>query len=89
MKSCVFSRYLSIKFQFETSKAKIIYFKFALIKLSIMKEKILTTFPTVILGLFLCQSCRETAVKEVPAVPVTTMTASTVTDGFRRFYIID
>lgn len=89
MKSCVFSRYLSIKFQFETSKAKIIYFKFALIKLSIMKEKILTTFPTVILGLFLCQSCRETAVKEAPAVPVVTQTASTVTDGFKRVYTGD
>lgn len=89
MKSCVFSRYLSIKFQFETSKAKIIYFNFALTNIPIMKEKILTTFPTVILGLFLCQSCRETAVKEVPAVPVTTMTASTVTDGFRRFYTGD
>lgn len=37
----------------------------------------------------ICQSCKETTVKQAPAIPVTTMTASTVTDSFKRIYTGD
>lgn len=52
-------------------------------------KKALFQLSAILLAMTICQSCKQQAVTEAPAVPVQTMKASTVTDGFERIYTGD